>query len=120
MNEELPANGQAMTHEAATTLPKEWTRERLAAIAAKLEVVPPPEASLTRAQAIAHLLPSLKRMRERGHTMASICEQLRANGLPVAPRTLSRCLAAAGAPNKSRRDSKRRPPAGRPAPERLD
>ena len=78
----------------ATVHDTDWTAQRLNALSVSLDQLPPPERSLGVTEAIVVLLPTLRRMRARGHSLEAVAQHLRANGLTIAMRTLSRHLAA--------------------------
>lgn len=99
----------------AQAMPARWTAARLDEVAMALDAVPPPERAMTKAQAISRLMPTLKKMRERGHSLDSIAQHLGASGLPIASRTLARYLASAGAVKSPRRASPRRQREGQEA-----
>ena len=70
------------------------TDANLAAIAARLNALPPRQ-SVTLADAIKTLAPSIKRLRDRGYSNHEVAGQLTASGLKVSGRTLARLTATA-------------------------
>lgn len=106
MKEQLPHADQPDAQHAAREPQNEWTRERLAEVATALDAVPDAPQRLTTAQAVAELLPQLRKMRDRGHSHESISAHLLKYGLAVAPRTLARHMA---------RGATRKPARSRPA-----
>jgi hypothetical protein len=68
------------------------TPAKLDQLAARVEQVQPPERPLSAAEALAKLAPVLRKMRTRGHTLASIQAALAAEGLAVSLRSVRHAL----------------------------
>lgn len=78
-------------------------------MAKALEAAPAPERDLTKAEALDALAPQLKAARERGHTLASLVEQLASQGLKTHVRAVSESIARLDASKPARgRKAKRR------------
>lgn len=80
----------------------EFTKSKIEEIAAALENTPAPERPLSKSEALDMLAPALKAARDRGHTLASLVEQLAAQGIKTHARAISEAIARAGGPKSAR------------------
>lgn len=71
---------------------KNLTAEYLAGIADRIVDAPAPARSLTSAEALQRLLPTLRKMRSAGHTPDSIFALLQTEGLQISARAVARAL----------------------------
>lgn len=67
-------------------------KSEIEGMAARLLDVPPPDRELTKKEALENLLPTLKKMQARGHTLDSIRASLEAEGLRVSVRAIRQVL----------------------------
>ena len=94
MQDLTPQAGQEMAAFSASKMDKRWTEKSLSKLAEQLVQMPPPERDLTKSEALAALVPTLKKMRQRGHSLDSISAALAAQGIEASSRVISRLLAS--------------------------
>lgn len=79
------------------------TSAQLDELAARVEHAQPPERPLSAVEALARLAPTLRKLRSRGHTPASIQTALAAEGLAVSLRAVRTALGKPAARASARR-----------------
>lgn len=92
----------------------EFTQEKVAEIAKKLEALPtvqPPPRKLTKQEVVTSLRKEIEALRERGYTLEHIAEVLRGEGLDIGSTTLKSYLTRA----KGKAKPKARPASNKPA-----